>query len=236
MFPVIHFETLDSTNLEAKRSLADGNIQNVCIIQADSQTAGRGTHGRPWFSPANAGLYFSIVHPVPGILSLCEPIIEREGLLPDWSLLTQAAGVACACVLREHTGIPVDIKPINDLYVGAYKLGGILCESVIREEQSKEGFSACRGIITGIGINLLDESDVASACHAEQRKNVPTSLQACMPPLLFNRWSLETMKLELCQAMAHRVDSEYHTLLQGNSSELMEKYRSLSLAYTPLTP
>ena len=224
MFPIIHFEAIDSTNVEAKRRLNDGSISTVCIIQANSQTAGHGTHGRPWFSPPKAGLYFSIVHPSPGILSLCEADTELSILSSDWSLLTQAAGVACVTILREYTGIAVALKPINDLYVGYSKLGGILCESVIREDQTGEGVSACRGLITGIGINLLDTPEVITACEAEQRKNSPTSLQACMAPTLFNQWSLEAMKRELCQAIAQEVDREYQSFLQKGASVLLEKY------------
>lgn len=229
MFPLVHFETIDSTNLEAKRRLSDGSISTVCILQADSQTAGRGTQGRPWFSPPNAGLYFSIVHPAPGILSLCEPYTDFNSMFTDWSLLTQAAGVACASVLRQHTGIPVTLKPINDLYVDGCKLGGILCESVIREELQGEGFSACRGLITGIGINLLETEEVKAACDNEQRKNFPTSLQACMSPTLFNQWSVEAMKLELCQAIAQAVDCEYRLLFQKGAAPLLEKTLSYQL-------
>jgi biotin-[acetyl-CoA-carboxylase] ligase BirA-like protein len=232
MFPLVHFETIDSTNQEAKRRLNDETISTVSIIQADSQTAGRGTQGRPWFSPPNAGLYFSIVHPAPGILSLCD--LYNNNLFADWSLLTQAAGVACASVLRQHTGISVTLKPINDLYVDRCKLGGILCESVIREEQQGEGFSACRGLITGIGINLLAAPEVSAACNAEQRANIPTSLQACMSPTLFHQWSLDAMKQELSQAITHAVDTEYRTLLKNGADSLLEKYQLLSMAIQPV--
>src|SRR5690242_7944777 len=60
------FESLDSTMIEARRSLEPGRI-----VGAEAQTAGMGRHGRRWISEPGAGLYVSIVlaaQPVPVIM------------------------------------------------------------------------------------------------------------------------------------------------------------------------
>ena len=57
----IHWlESTGSTNDVAAR-LAESGAEQGTIVVADMQTAGRGRHGRVWFSPPGAGLYVSII-------------------------------------------------------------------------------------------------------------------------------------------------------------------------------
>ncbi|MEM0951901.1 MAG: hypothetical protein AAGI66_07140 [Cyanobacteria bacterium P01_H01_bin.74] len=65
----LHYETLDSTNAEANRLYKAGKIVQPTILLADSQTAGRGTRGRQWVSPAKKGLYMSVIHPWESLLN-----------------------------------------------------------------------------------------------------------------------------------------------------------------------
>lgn len=243
MFQVVHLPEIDSTNEEAKRRLNAGMVRAPLIIRADHQTAGRGTRGRSWFSPPETGLYFSIVHPSPGVLSLWEPAEAVDfalGGFSDWPLLTSAAGVACVAALREQTGVTVSIKPVNDLYVGSRKLGGILCESLIREERRLGNATAIRGVITGIGINILDDPQVEAACRQERRPpggdgreggNRPISLQGCVPSFLFARWNVDALKTELCLALARRIDHEYRALMRGGEVRMREKYHACQIQF-----
>lgn len=131
----LHLDRVDSTNDEARRRLAQGDLSAPTCIVAREQTSGRGTRGRAWASPRDAGLYFSLV--VPG---------GASGL-PVSSLYPLAAGVACAGVLRARTGADVRLKPVNDLLVDGRKLGGVLAEgSIVTGRLS--------WIIVGVGINL----------------------------------------------------------------------------------
>ncbi len=133
-----HLDSVDSTNQEAKRLLARGEIKGVAYVLAREQTAGKGSHGRKWASPRDAGLYLSIVQRF------------DEGLDPtalSIQSFTLAAGIACAEVLHAHFDVEVKLKPINDLYIGSGKLGGILVESMV------EG-ALIRSLITGVGVNL----------------------------------------------------------------------------------
>ena len=62
------FKELDSTNVEAKRQIVDGNKQDLLIVSSH-QTAGRGRLSRSWFSPIG-GLYFSLVLNLDWVLNL----------------------------------------------------------------------------------------------------------------------------------------------------------------------
>jgi biotin-(acetyl-CoA carboxylase) ligase len=207
-FETLYYDELDSTNEEARRCLLSGGLKTPLIIRAGSQSAGRGSQGRRWASPPGVGLYFSIVHPQPGVLSLLPPNAifqspsfspslpagEPTILNPDWALCTRAAGLACAQVLREETGLQIQLKPINDLYLEGRKLGGILCESIFGEDQDRtlrtslsaiDRLPTCRGLITGIGVNLRQSDAVEIFCRTEQR---PMGERAASPVSEVTLW------------------------------------------------
>ena len=134
--PLFYAAEVTSTNDVAAR-LADAGAGEGTTVVAETQTAGRGRHGRTWCSPPGAGLYVStIVRPdlraVPGSGS---------------ALLTLMAGVALADAIREATGLGVEIKWPNDLIVARRKLAGILAEG------TGQGASV-EYIVLGFGINL----------------------------------------------------------------------------------
>ena len=128
----LHFDALPSTNTEAARQAVCGAPEGLCIV-AHEQTAGRGRHERQWDSPANAGLYFSIV---------LRPRFEMLA----WPLITLMAALAAHDALLEACDLRTDIKWPNDLYAEDRKLGGILAETV----ETETG----RAVVLGIGINL----------------------------------------------------------------------------------
>ena len=134
------FDILDSTNEEARRLLAAGAIDQSAVITARGQTAGRGTRGRSWASPAGAGLYLSYV---------CRSREDglTRGKLPLTTAYTQAAGVACVEALRDVLGVELRIKPVNDLIWDCRKVGGILTEAFVENDR-------LTALIVGIGINV----------------------------------------------------------------------------------
>ncbi|MBQ8440196.1 MAG: biotin--[Clostridia bacterium] len=130
-FSIRVFETLDSTNTEAKRQAMAGIRRSLTV--AKSQSAGRGRMGRSFYSPAGSGVYFSLLLPFPGGL-------ERT------VFLTCAASVAVMRAVRTLTGKQTEIKWVNDLFFQGKKVCGILCESVILGDTPS--------VIVGIGINV----------------------------------------------------------------------------------
>ena len=135
---VAYLSEVSSTNDVALRLAAAGAGDGTTVL-AGAQTAGRGRHGRRWFSAAGAGLYFSVV-------------VRGGGRGP--APLTLMAGVAVAEGVRAATGLPAEIEWPNDVVAparGAYdggarpaKLAGILTEA------ARPGGA----VVVGIGINV----------------------------------------------------------------------------------
>jgi len=124
---------IDSTNTEAKR-LAAADVPCPVLIAAEEQTSGRGRMGRSFFSPADTGVYFSLLY-------------ETDADPRDAVTVTGAAAVAVMRAIRALTGIEVSIKWVNDLYLGSQKICGILAESVLCANRKPR-------LILGIGVNL----------------------------------------------------------------------------------
>ena len=145
------FDEIDSTNTEAKRMALDG-FAGEALLVAHSQTAGRGRMGRNFYSPAQTGAYFSILH------TLNAPLYDAVAI-------TSAASVAVMRAIRTLAGIQTDIKWVNDLYYNGRKVCGILTEAISIGESTH--------VIVGIGINLdttdfpEELSSIAGSLHVQ---------------------------------------------------------------------
>jgi BirA family biotin operon repressor/biotin-[acetyl-CoA-carboxylase] ligase len=126
------YDEVSSTNTVAG-DLAERGAPEGTVVVADAQSAGRGRQGRTWSSPPGAGLYFSIVLRPPRTIA---------------TKLTIAAGVAMADGIETATGLAVQLKWPNDLYVASRKLGGILAESGAAN-------GASLYVVLGCGINVM---------------------------------------------------------------------------------
>ena len=126
-----HFACVESTNTLAKEMAKQGAPHGTVLI-ADSQTGGRGRLGRHFHSPADMGIYMSV--------------ILRYGCKAEKLMhLTCACGVSICDAVAECIGIRPGIKWTNDLVHQGKKLGGILTELVFCGEE------ICA--IVGIGLN-----------------------------------------------------------------------------------
>ena len=200
------YESLDSTNEEAKRLLAAGEITGPSYVLAKAQTAGRGTQGRTWVSPPGAGIYLTLIHPATQVIPLT-------------TAFTLAAGVACAEALEEELALAVQLKPVNDLYANGCKLGGILTESLVQEGR-------VRALITGIGLNLRHVERAFP--EAEAARCTPISLQELLPPHQFER----LLPQALVEVIAGRVNHWYAKAFEDTLSDLPEAYAARQLPGT----
>ena len=129
--PIYFLDSVDSTNIVAKKYAGEGATHGTVVI-ADSQTAGRGRLGRSFVSPAGSGLYMSIVlRPFVNAASCtsCAACADDiEALYPEAakkemrfnpSLVTVAAGVAVVRALKTICDIDAEIKWVNDILVTA---------------------------------------------------------------------------------------------------------------------
>lgn len=125
---------IDSTNLLARRFLEqrwrdEAHCPEVTFF-AFEQTAGRGRLGRSWISRPGLGVYTTLLRSVP------------EDALQSLPLLV---GVGVARALVRETGCRVGLKWPNDLQVGGRKIGGVLIESLSRDDEV--------AALIGVGIN-----------------------------------------------------------------------------------
>jgi BirA family transcriptional regulator, biotin operon repressor / biotin---[acetyl-CoA-carboxylase] ligase len=140
----IHFDSTDSTNDQARR-LAAEHPEEVLLVTAAEQTAGRGRRGRTWHSP-RGGAWLTMVRP------LVRPPAAYAG-----ASLAAAIGVHHAIVrVLPEVEPRLSIKWPNDLLLDGLKVAGILCEQ----------FPAIGGapavLVVGIGVNVdLDLDPIA---------------------------------------------------------------------------
>ncbi len=130
---IIWLASVDSTNEEARRRIS--TLDNLSVVSAFSQTAGRGQRGNTWSAKAGENLTFSIV------LKYGESVRAV-----DQFSISEITALAIVDLLAEH-GISAKIKWPNDIYVGNRKICGILIENSVRE-----AFLATS--IIGVGLNV----------------------------------------------------------------------------------
>jgi BirA family biotin operon repressor/biotin-[acetyl-CoA-carboxylase] ligase len=145
----IVFQSSTRSTNDVAQALAEAGAPQGAVAFALAQTAGRGRHGREWFSPPGAGIYMSVV-------------VRSAVVAP---MLTLAGGVAVAEGIRRAAGLPVLIKWPNDIVVEderapgrRRKLAGILAEG-------STGQVGLQHVVLGIGINVRP-ADYPSALAA----------------------------------------------------------------------
>ena len=132
---IIWLKLTDSTNDEARMRL--DALDNLSVLAAETQTAGRGQGDHTWTSAPRQNLTFTLVLKFPP----CAPIATSEILL-----ITQAVTGGIRRYLLSK-GVESRIKWPNDIYVGDRKICGILIENILDGKQVSSS-------MIGIGLNL----------------------------------------------------------------------------------
>lgn len=170
---IILLRKVDSTNNFAKELARYGAAEGTVVV-AEEQTAGRGRHGRKWFSP-KGGLYFSV------ILRPKMKVSEAAGIVV-------VAGLAVVRVLSENYGLTVEAKWPNDVLLDERKVCGILTE--VNSTSERVNYA-----VVGIGINA---NVVVAKEFPEELQPIATSLKeklgknVKLEPLL--KWCLEKLE------------------------------------------
>lgn len=132
-WPILLFDSIDSTNAEALRAIDRGQAAPFLVL-SERQTAGRGRRGRNWASPFAENIYYSLV-------------LRIEGGMRQLEGLSLVVGLAVMQALRD-LGIPgAGLKWPNDVLVGQKKIAGILLELV------GDPADVCH-VVLGVGINV----------------------------------------------------------------------------------
>lgn len=132
---VEYHETIDSTNSRCK-TLAEGGAPAGTLVVAGQQSAGRGRQGRPFYSPAGTGVYFSL------LLRPCFAV-------SDVSLVTTYTAVVVSRAIERLFGVRAQIKWVNDVFADGHKVCGILTEASFDAESGSVAYA-----VVGIGINV----------------------------------------------------------------------------------
>ncbi len=148
--------SVGSTN-DYLKALAGRGAPEGAVILAEEQTAGKGTHGRSFYSPKGTGLYLSL---------LLRPAAPLNELLT----LTGRAAVAAAEGIEAACGAPVRIKWLNDLCLNGRKLVGILAELSPLNTAGQADY-----VVLGVGVNV---SQTAAQFQAQGLGRIATSLAA----------------------------------------------------------
>lgn len=134
-YHLLSFDSLDSTNEEAKRLARSGGSHGA-VIWAKKQSEGRGRLGRTWLS-SEGNLFVSV------LLQPEKPFAE----LAQLSFVAAIAALeAIAPLLSDNDSLKT--KWPNDIIMLERKLGGILLESFRTENSDKPW------VVVGVGINV----------------------------------------------------------------------------------
>ncbi len=130
---IFYYDTIDSTNIKAKE-LAEAGHPSGTLVVADKQESGRGRRGRSWESPAQTGIFMTL---------MLKPDINPNHA----SMLTLVTAMAVAKAICDCTGTEAQIKWPNDIVMNGKKICGILTEMSAQ-------FDYINHIVIGIGINV----------------------------------------------------------------------------------
>ena len=136
--PVIFLDTIDSTNLFAQMLINMNQAVHGTVIQAGSQTNGRGRRNNQWLSENGLNLTFSI------ILFPADLAVNRH------FELNQVFSLGIYDFLNAKGIKAINVKWPNDIMVSGKKIAGILLENTIRGK-------LITSIVAGIGINVNQE-------------------------------------------------------------------------------
>lgn len=132
---IFYYSKTDSTNTRARKMLEQCQTGDF-IVFCNEQTGGRGRQGKSFYSPANTGVYMSVVvHPMSS--------------LNDAVAMTTLASVAVCKALERITNEKLQIKWVNDIYYKGKKVCGILTEAVTDYKTQ-----IVTSMIIGVGVNI----------------------------------------------------------------------------------
>ena len=190
------FDEVTSTQELAKQYLSSHEVKQPLIFVANNQTEGHGRRGRNFYSPSDTGLYFSLILPNPShdILKI--------------GLLTTSTAVAVVKVLEQfYKDKKFQLKWVNDIYLGTYKVGGIITEAALDLESSSAG-----NFIMGIGLNLSTKDFPADLSEKAQGIN-------------------PEFKIDRNQLLAEMAKEVINNFANYRQPDLIDEYRKRSLLF-----
>ena len=126
----------ESTNDYLRGKALEGYKEGLTVI-AGEQTGGRGRTGRSFYSPADTGIYMSL-------------LLNPENCSPAKAVkFTTMAAVAACQAIEKVSQKKTQIKWVNDIYIEGKKVSGILTEGAVSLEKGTLEY-----VILGMGLNV----------------------------------------------------------------------------------
>lgn len=187
------YDSVDSTNAICLTAGSQGEPEVFAAV-AGRQTRGRGRRGRSFYSPADTGIYMSLL--------LRPPCKDPAQALR----LTTIAAVAVCEAIEAVSGQIARIKWVNDVYISGRKVCGILTEASISLEGGTLDYA-----VVGIGINAYepeggfpaDIADRAGAAFSHRVSNGRSRLTAKVLDRFMHYYGLFLKDLETESAGGH---------------------------------
>lgn len=192
---IIWLETVDSTNSVLRKRIPD--LDNLSIIAASEQTAGRGQGTHTWFASPGANLTFSILFRFEGDCALA---------VADVILVTQVTTLAIRDYLLRY-GVEARIKWPNDIWVGDRKICGILIENTLENGSVRES-------VVGIGLNINET-------QWPERLPNPVSLRELTGRSFDIHQELPLLRHEICRRFGQLASSGGRCSLQEEFGKYM---------------
>jgi len=143
-FKIYKFGRVTSTNDMAINLIKEEKKESGCVC-ADSQTKGRGTHGRKWISD-KGNLFISIFFPL------------KDGY-PSFNEFTTINPIIISGVISHFCKKEnVNLKFPNDILVNRKKICGILQEHITSNSE--------KFLIIGIGVNIVSNPEIKNKYQA----------------------------------------------------------------------
>ncbi|WP_202079972.1 biotin--[acetyl-CoA-carboxylase] ligase [Caldalkalibacillus salinus] len=147
-----HYDEVTSTQLVAHEKAREGAPSGTVVL-AEHQTQGKGRLNRKWHSPAQSGVWMSV-------------ILRLDIPLSSVSQVTLLSSVAVLKGIKNTTGKECQIKWPNDLLLQGKKLAGILTE--LNAETDRLNY-----VIVGVGMNV----NQSASDFPEELQHIATSLK-----------------------------------------------------------
>ena len=129
---IIWLKEVKSTNRYARMNI--DRLDNLSVVSAFCQSAGRGQGDHQWHSSPGENLTFTVILKEPAIAPI------------EQSIISDTTANAVVELLEKH-GIKAWIKPPNDIWVDTKKICGILTGAEFSPTESR--------VIIGVGLNVL---------------------------------------------------------------------------------
>ncbi len=174
----IHLTTVDSTN-NFVHNFHPEQEEDITLVTADFQTAGRGQRGNSWESEEGKNVVYSLlVHP-------------RNTRPSQMFYISEVAALSVCEALEEVLGEECTVKWPNDIYHGNRKIAGILIETDIMGGRIENA-------IIGVGVNVNQRefrSDAPNPVSVYQLCGHETERERVMK-LIMERFGLLYSQLE----------------------------------------